>query len=190
MKRAIALLPLFAAPMFALSSASAQELKIGIVDMARVFGEYHQTKEAEKELEGRKEGARKEVSGQETKLRALLEELDGFRKMLSDPGLGAEVRASRKKKAEAVADEATVLRDDLLKFARRREAQLLEMFNRKRESILEDLQAAVTKKSTIGGYDLVFDKSARSTRDVPFLLYSKDARDFSAELIEELNAPK
>jgi hypothetical protein len=45
----------------------------------------------------------------------------------------------------------------------------------------------VKARATKDDYDLVFDKSARSTRGVPFLLYSKDARDFSAEMIAELN---
>jgi len=189
MKRA-AILSLIAAPFVLAAPASAQELRVGTVDMARVFGEYHKTKDAEAELEERKNGARAEVEGQDTKLKAYKDELDALRKTINDPGTGTAVREAKKKQFEAKAEEAQSLRDDLLDFARRREAQLLEMFNRKRDEILEELREAVSKKSQITGYDLVFDKSARSTRDVPFLLYSKDARDFSAELIAELNAAK
>jgi Skp family chaperone for outer membrane proteins len=158
--------------------------------MARVFGEYHRTKDAEAELEKRKDEARAEVEGQDTKLKAYRDELDALRKSINDPALGSDVRAAKKKQFEAKAEEAQALRTDLLDFARRREAQLLEMFNRKRDEILEELRGAVSKKSQLAGYDLVFDKSARSTRDVPFLLYSKDAKDFSSELIDELNASK
>jgi Skp family chaperone for outer membrane proteins len=190
MKRTALLLSVLAAPLFAASSASAQDLKVGIVDMARVFGEYHKTKDAEAELEKRKQEARGELEGQDTKLKSYKEQLDALRKSVQDPAVSATVKESKKKKFEQVAEEAQALRTELLEFARRREAQLLEMFNRKRDGILAELREAVTKKSELTGYDLVFDKSARSTRDVPFLLYSKDARDFSAELIAELNASK
>ena len=37
------------------------------------------------------------------------------------------------------------------------------------------------------GYDLVFDKSSKSTRGISFLLYSKDANDFSSKMITRLN---
>jgi hypothetical protein len=36
-------------------------------------------------------------------------------------------------------------------------------------------------------YDIVFDKSGLGTRGIPFLLHSKDAVDFSKELIGVLN---
>ena len=36
-------------------------------------------------------------------------------------------------------------------------------------------------------YDLDFDKSSKSTRGISFLLYSKDANDFSSKMITRLN---
>ena len=65
--------------------------------------------------------------------------------------------------------------------------QLMEMSKRKRGVILEEIQVAVSQHSKKEGYDLVFDKSARSTKGISFLLYSKVARDISAKMISELN---
>ena len=65
--------------------------------------------------------------------------------------------------------------------------QLMEMSKRRRDILLEEIQVAVSKRSKAEGYDLVFDKSARSIKGISFLLYSKDARDFSSEMIAELN---
>ena len=164
------------------------ELKIGIVDMARVFADFHKTKAAEKELEDRKEKVRGEVEERGVKLKEMAEDLKTLSKSLEDPVLNPELRQSRQKKLQVDTEEAAALEGELREFVGRREMQLMEMFNRKRDVILEELQAAVSKMATEAGYDLVFDKSARSTRDVPFLLYSKDAKDFSAELISQLNA--
>lgn len=163
-------------------------LKVGVVDMTRVFNEYHKTKAIETQIEDHKKEARKEVEGQDTQLKAMGKELDALRKAYNDPATGAAVRTAKQKQFEAKQEEAKALQTELMEFARRREAQLMEMFNREREKILEEITAAVTKRATDAGYDLVFNKSARSTRDVPFLLYSKDARDFSSEMITDLNA--
>ena len=92
---------LFAAlsiPVF-LPSVQGQGLKIGVLDMARIFGEYHKTKEAEKNLSIRKDGARKEVAGQEAKLKQLLEKLNGLQKSIHDPEVSVAVKSARQKPA-------------------------------------------------------------------------------------------
>ncbi|MED5584716.1 MAG: OmpH family outer membrane protein [Verrucomicrobiota bacterium] len=173
---------------FSLSSAQAQGIKVGVLDMARIFGEYHKTKEAEKNLSSRKEGARKEVADQEAKLKELLEKIDGLQKSINDPELSVEVKSARKKQADKTIQEARALRAELLEFTRRRELQLLEMFNRQRDVLLKEIREEVTAHATESGYDLVLDKSARGKQGILFLLYSKDARDFSSEMIAKLNA--
>lgn len=173
---------------FSLPSAQAQGIKVGVLDMARIFGEYHKTKEAEKNLNTRKEGARKEVADQETKLKEFLEKIDGLQKSINDPELSVEVKSARKKQADKIIQDARALRAELLEFTRRRELQLLEMFNRQRDVLLKEIRAEVTAHATESGYDLVLDKSARGKQGILFLLYSKDARDFSSEMIAKLNA--
>ena len=44
-----------------LCSASAQSLKVGIVDMNRVFAEYYKTKDADKVVNKQKESAKQEL---------------------------------------------------------------------------------------------------------------------------------
>ncbi len=168
--------------------AGAQDLKVGIVDMERVFKEYHKTKVAEDELATRREEARADVDSRKATFDELKGRLEDLAKQIQDPGISTDVKAARQKQFESVREEALAAQDELRQFLERRQAQLTVMFEQRREEILEELTEAVAKKSTVVGYDLVFDKSATSTRSVPFLLYSKDARDFSAEMIEELNA--
>ena len=155
--------------------------------MNRVFGEYHKTKEIEKEIQKKRETARKDVSERDNELKEKINELKVLQREIADPISSREVRAASQKRAQQIADEARVMRDGVLDFARKREMQLMEMSKRKRNVILEEIQLAVSKHSKKEGYDLVFDKSARSTKGISFLLYSKDARDFSTKMISELN---
>lgn len=181
---------LFAAltmPVF-LPSVHGQGIKVGVLDMARIFGEYHKTKEVEKNLSSRKEGAHKEVADQEAKLKQMLQKIEGLQKSINDPELTVAVKSERQKQANQVIVEARALRAELLEFARRRELQLLEMFNRQRDVLLKEIRDEVTKHASGAGYDLVLDRSARGKQGSLFLLYSKDARDFSAEMIAKLNS--
>ena len=63
---------------------------------------------------------------------------------------------------------------------------------RMRKGLLDDISQHVEEKSQKDNYDLVFDKSGVSPSGVKFLLHSKDAVDFSNEVLAELNknAPK
>ena len=184
---AVFLFAVLTMPVF-LPSVYGQEIKVGVLDMARIFGEYHKTKDAEKNLSSRKEGARKEVADQEAKLKQLLEKINGLRKSINDPESTVAVKSARQKQANQTIEEARALRAELLEFARRRELQLLEMFNRQRDVLLKEIRDEVTKHASEAGYDLVLDRSARGAQGILFLLYSKDARDFSAEMITKLNA--
>lgn len=168
--------------------AHGQEIKVAVLDMARIFGEYYKTKDAEKSLASRKDGARKEIAGQEAELKKLIEKLGGLQKSINNPDLSVDLKSARQQQAAQTLEEARALRSELLEFARRRELQLLEMFNRQRDVLLNEIRAEVTKHSNTAGYDLVLDKSARGTKGILFLLYSKDAHDFSSEMITKLNA--
>lgn len=169
-------------------AAKAQDFKVGVVDMSRILAEYYKTRDSEKELESRKEGARKEVEEQEAPLKELATKLEALQKSAQDPALSAELRQAKGKQLEEEVQKARQMQQGIIEFARRRESQLLEMFNRRRTDLLNEIKDKVAARSTADGYDLVFDRSARSVRGVPFLLYSKDARDFSGEMIAELNA--
>ncbi|MEZ5303144.1 MAG: hypothetical protein R3F11_21250 [Verrucomicrobiales bacterium] len=56
-----------------------------------------------------------------------------------------------------------------------------------RKGILEEIRLVVEEKSKTDGHDLVFDKSGLGMNGVPFLLHSKNAIDFSNEIIADLN---
>ena len=168
-------------------SALSEELKVGIVDMTRVFGEYYKTKEVEKEIEKKKEIARNEVNERDGELKEKMNELKALEKEITDPVSSREVRANAQKKAQKVTEEARAMRDEVLGFARKREMQLMEMSKTKREVNHEEIQSVVKSHSKPEGYDLVFDKSSKSTRGISFLLYSKDANDFSSKMITRLN---
>jgi outer membrane protein len=166
--------------------------KIGIIDMKRVFSEYYKTKDAEKSVNDGKEAAKKQLDERSAKYKELINKWQESQKLVNDPAISEELRAQKRKEVDELSSEAKSLEREMAEFRQRREQQLQEQVNRMRKGILDEIKLLVEKKARDANYDLVFDKSGLGVNGVPFLLYSKDAVDFSQDIIGELNrdAPK
>ncbi len=177
----------------AASPVAAQgSFKIGIIDMKRVFSEYYKTKDAAKSVNDGKEAAKKQLDERNAKYRDLIGKWQESQKLINDPAISEELRAQKKKEAEELSSEAKSLEREMAEFRQRREQQLQEQVTRVRKGILDEIKVLVERKAKDANYDLVFDKSGMGVNGVPFLLFSKDAVDFSQEIVGELNkdAPK
>jgi outer membrane protein len=171
----------------ALGAASAQDLKVGIVDMTKVFQDYHKTKDAEKKVNDAKAIAKKELDERNARYKQLIEKYQNYAKEIKDPSMSEELREQKQKEAQDVASEARSLEREKKEFAERRQRQLLEQVERMRKAILEEIRELVQDMAKEQNYDLVFDKSGLGSRGIPFLLHSKDGVDFSDAVIAKLN---
>lgn len=176
----------FAAP------ATAQEFKIGIVDMKRIFADYYKTKDAERSVNDGKEAAKKQLDERQAKYVELINKWQEAQKLVNDPGISNELRDQKTKERDSLASEAKSLEREMQEFRQRREQQLQEQVGRMRKGILDEIQAVVEEEAKKQNYDLVFDRSGISVNGVPFLLHAKAAHDFTQEIITRLNkdAPK
>jgi len=171
----------------ALGAASAQDLKIGIVDMTRVFQDYHKTKDAEKKVNDGKAIAKQELDERNDRYKQLIEQYQALATDIKDLKISQELRAEKQKEAQEVASEARSLEREKKEFAEKRQRQLLEQVERMRKAILQEIRETVSDMAKEQNYDLVFDKSGLGTRGIPFLLHSKDGVDFSDDVIALLN---
>jgi outer membrane protein len=167
--------------------ASAQGMKIGIIDMNRVFAEYYKTKDAEKDVNDQKALAKKELDERNARYRELIDKYQAFAKQIQDPAITEELRAQKQQQAKEVANEARSLEREKKEFADRRQRMLLTEVDKARKAIIEEIQDLVKDTAKQRNYDIVFDKSGLGTRGIPFLLHSKDAVDFSEDIIGVLN---
>ncbi len=172
---------------FVAPQAGAQGTKIGIIDMNRVFAEYYKTKDAEKDVNDQKAMAKKELDERNERYRQLIEEYQDLAKQIQDPAITEERRAQLQQQAKEKASEARSLEREKKEFSERRQRMLLNQVDKARKAIIEEIQDLVRDTAKQRDYDLVFDKSGVGQRGIPFLLHSKDAVDFSQDIIAELN---
>ena len=187
LNRIVSLLALVVGIAAAPVSAQAQ-MKVGTIDMKQVFDTYYKTKDAEAKINESRAQAQKELA----------ERLDTFNKAqeqarkLNDEAGKSEL--SEKAKAEKVKglneklQELGVMQREVQEFQQTRERQLSEQSVRSRNLLVEEINKIVSDVVKTNGYDLVFDKSGQSLNAVNVLVHSKDSFDFTADVLNKLNA--
>ena len=169
------------------TSGFASDMRIGIIDMTRVFAEYHKTKDAEDKLNNDKVAIKKEMDERSTRAKELIAKYETLVSQIRDPGISEELGGVHQKKATTLPAEIRSLERERSEFIERRQKQLLEQLERARKAILEEIVKVVSEYAKVENYDLVFDKSGLSPRSIPFLLHSKEGIDFSEQIIAKLN---
>lgn len=170
-------------------SAHAADLKVGVVDLSKVFTEYHKTKVANTLLQENQSKAKEEMAERFSTMKKLNDELEKIRKEASDPVLNEEIRGKKRAQFESKAQEMRSLDQQIGEFKQRREQQLQQEGMQQRKALYDDIVKAVAEKSKTDGYDLVFDKSGLGASGLPLLLHAKEgfAQDFTAAVIADLN---
>jgi outer membrane protein len=164
------------------------QMKVGTVDMNRVFTEYYKTKDAEAKLNEQRAAAKKEFDDRIDTLKKSMEEITKLNAQIEKPELSKDAKDAVLKERETKVAEARNLDKEVNDFKGTRERQLQEQFLRMRKDIIDDIMKVVTARVSSAGYDLVFDKSGLSMGQIPVVVYSRDDMDFSKDIIDKLNA--
>jgi outer membrane protein len=177
-----------------ISSLSAADLKIAIVDMKRAFGEYAKGKEAAAVVKANADKFMEERKEQYEKYKDMGNDAGKLQKKAQDPILSQGERAKAGAEFEAQVKKLRTLEGEIKEFEQRRTGQLREEESQVRTKILEEMSAVVEKLGKAGAYNMVLDKSGASMGGIPMALYVDGLTDITEDLIKELNkdapAPK
>jgi len=175
---------------FALSTASAQTLKIGTVDMKKVFENYYKTKDAEARINEARAAAKKELDDRMDVYNKGVAEVRKLNEEIDKPELSKENKEQRSKSRDEKVAELKTMEREINDFRSTREKQLQEQSVRMRGGIVEEINKVVGDKVKAENFQVVFDKSGPSLNGVPVILFAKDEFDFTPEVITALNKNK
>ncbi len=177
--------------LFSVMAVSAQaEGKIAIIDLRKVFDSYYKTKQADSLLKDEASDLEKQRQEMLDSLKKGEEEWKKLVEKANDQAISADARDKSKKDAEK---KYLGLKEDeqtLEQFERSSRTRLAEKQRRKRDSILEEIRAAINAKAKLGGYSMVIDSAAESANNTPVLLYTDAANknDMTDEILAQINA--
>ncbi len=174
----------------AASAMQAADLKVGTVDMNKIFSSYYKTKDAEAKINEARTTAKNELDKRMEDYKTLLDSINKLNQEMQRAELSDDMKAQKAKERDEKIAEAKNLEREINEFRATREKQLQEQAVRMRNGIVEEINGVVKKIVDVKGYDLVFDASGATLNGVPVLVSSKPAMDFSEEVIKELNASK
>jgi len=166
----------------------AQRLKIATVSMERLFNEYQETADVQREINIERARIQKENNVKLADIRAIDAKLQAIREQLVDQEIG------EKKKAELLNESRELSQDGIHKererteYLERRNGALNEKMKKRMRGILEDIKRAVNDRAKAGNYDYILDASGNSSQGIPFVLHARDTTDLTDSLLEELNA--
>jgi len=170
-------------------SMQAADLRIGVIDMSRVFQEFHKTKTAAEKYKGNYEKAAQEMQERQTVYKNLANEAQKLQKTAQDPIITPEQRNKYAAELGEKLKEIRSMEMEMQEFAERRQTQLKQEDMQIRKGLYEEILVVVRDKSKAEGFDIVFDKTGVSLSTVPIILHVKEgaATDMTDQLIVELN---
>ncbi len=169
------------------SSAQAQSLKVGIVDMNKIFSGYYKTKDAETKINDAREVAKKELDDRMESHKQLLDEINTLNKNIDNPAKSATAKSDDQKKRDDKIQQVRSLEQEIQEFNASRQRQLQEQAVRMRNTIVEEIMTIINNKVKSESYDLVLDKSGQSMGGVPVVVHARDNMEFSEDVISALN---
>lgn len=186
-RKMTALLAAFFA-LIAIGAAPAHaQMKIGVVDIDKVFGNYYKTKIAEDKLNEAREAARKETDRRWAARVPLLEAMAQLNRDIDSKSQSPATRADKIKRREETISQIQAIEREVEQLNYTREMAIREQASRSRAVIVEDIMKVVNERAQAGGYDVVFDKSGSSMDGVRALLASRADMDFTEDVVAVVN---
>lgn len=162
------------------------ELKVGTVDVNRVFKTYAKTKEAEAKINDAKNAATKEFNERADAYKKAVEEINQINLQLDAPALSATAKATKGKERDEKIAALKSMEREITQFRQTREGQLQQEMVRIKEEIIHEITGVVLDLVEAKKMDLVFDKSGASFNGFSPVLFSRESDDFTDEVVAAL----
>jgi outer membrane protein len=172
-------------------SAAAQSMvKIGSVDMKKVFESYYKTKDAEQRINEARNAAKKELEERMESYQKGVAEVKKLNEEIESPALSKESKETKSKSRDERVGELKNMEREIGEFRATREKQLQEQSGRMRQGIVDEIKKIVQDRVKAENYDLVVDNSGMSLNGVPVVMYAKETYDFTDAVVTALNKNK
>lgn len=174
-----------------LALSAQADLKVGVVDLKKVFEGYWRTGQADKQLKDRKAEFDRMLGNLEEDYKKANEELKKLVEAANDQAVSSQERDKRKVDVEKKVGEIREQENSIRNYRDTAGRELNNQMTRLRESVLREIRGTVEDKSKSAGYQLVFDTAAVSGNNTPVILYSQlngTDVDITDAVLKQLNA--
>lgn len=163
------------------------EDRIGVVDLEKVFREYHKSRAVEEFINQRAGAARNYLKQMQQQLAQLRTEMHKLGTNAGNPALSASELAEAKRLADDAIRKVKAKEAEMEMYTSRISREIRDLETKKRAEIIADINAEVRRRAGARGFNFVIDSSGKTLNQMPALIVSPADRDMTAEVIRELN---
>jgi Skp family chaperone for outer membrane proteins len=168
-------------------AASAQG-KVGIIDLRKVFDDYHKTKTADAHLKDHAADLDRERKAMMEQYQKATDDYKAALEGANDQAVSSDEREKRKKTAESKLLDIKKLEGDISQFDRQARSTLEEEQRKYRDRILGEIRTLINNKAKAAGYALVVDSAAETINKTPVVMYTNGENDLTTAVLADLNA--
>lgn len=165
----------------------AEESKIAVVDMEKIFTDYYKTKinsaKFKKQAATYKEYADNLASSQ----LKLEEEFRTLRDASQNIALSDTERESKRLAARDKYRQLEAKQTELQQYDREKSTQLKEQYDNMRKELLTEIRKNIAKYAKQQGYTIVLDASGKTMNDIPLIIYYQTEMDITEIIIQKIN---
>lgn len=163
------------------------EMKIGTVDMNRIFTEYQKTNEVKAKYTASGEAIEKDLNERGADLKKKMDEINQLTTAIEKGNLSGKELEAKKKECEEKIEKARTLDRELVEYRSAKQKKLQDEFLGMRQDIISDIMKVINDQTKVRGFDIVLDKSGLSAGAVPVVLVARPDLDISNEVLAVLN---
>lgn len=163
------------------------EVLTGVVDLERIFREYYKSKIAEELIRQQAAVYKDYILKLEREYKTLVDDARRARAAAQNLALAQQERLKAEERAVEAAKAVAAKKTEIELYTRERTADMRMLQAKKRAEILKDIQAQIARSAALLGYGFVLDYSGRTTNDRGAVLLYPPKRDFTNNVITELN---
>jgi outer membrane protein len=172
---------------FVAASASAQAVRILVVDLAQVYDSHYKTEEQNAKLRTDEQRAQEELEKLNAQGNDLVEEYTELVEGAKNPALSESAKSKAEQDAQAKFEEIQRKQNEVQNFRGNTQRSLQQRIKNFRDILLEEISKIAVDVAKARGTNLLIDKSGPSLLGVSSVLYHDPAYDITDAVLAEIN---
>lgn len=177
MKNSLKLLAL--AALASLAATAQAQVKVSVVDMAKVFDSHYKTADYGAKLQADEQKAQEEVEKMSKDLNATIEEFKKAQEEVNSPMLNKDAKAKAEDKAKQIYANGQKKEQEIQQFIGQTRQSIQQRVQNFRGVLIEEISKVATEIAKRRGANLLLDKGSTIFADASF--------DITEEVIKEVN---
>jgi len=169
------------------TNASAQGIKIAVVDMQEALNLYHKTEKEVEKINAMADEKRKNIDERQAAYQQMTTKMAELDKTVRDTTLAEATRKKAMEELQALAQERAAKGKEIADAQRKAQSEVMQARSDMEATLVGEIKEAVNAIVETQGHDLVFDKSFLPKANKAILYTSSNVVDLTDEVVAALN---